>query len=243
MSLSDKNKAIQAKVGVAADGIWGDNSADAVIKALGIQYPAPAPSASWGGMAPKPDGGFKDLTVNAVNYCGTEEGIVLEAYKDSGGVWTWAMGVTNASGHQVYPRYLDKPQPLQDCVNVSVWLMRQTYLPAVLRAFTGYALAENELAAALSFQWNTGAIENTSWVGMVKSGDRAGAEKFLRTHYLNGGTLQGRRDSEANLFFKGVWPVSAMSPQYPVSKPSYSPSWGKAVMVDLRTAIKTALAA
>lgn len=50
------------------------------------------------------------------------EGIVTEAYKDSVGVWTWSVGVTDASGHTVFPRYKDRPQPLEHCIGVYLWL-------------------------------------------------------------------------------------------------------------------------
>lgn len=185
--------------------------------------------------------GRTDLTTNSALFTFSLEGMVPEAYKDGGGVWTWAGGVTNASGHEVYPRYKDNPQPLQTCCDVSVWLLREKYLPAVLQAFSGFPLTENELAAATSFHWNTGAIGKTDWVKMVKAGDRSGAEKFLRTHYLNGGALQSRRDAEADLFFKNKWPVSLKVPVYQVAKPSYSPAWGSSKLTDLSTEVSAAL--
>lgn len=40
------------------------------------------------------------LTPRIVAAIAHEEGLVLEAYRDSVGVWTWALGVTNASGHE-----------------------------------------------------------------------------------------------------------------------------------------------
>lgn len=184
-----------------------------------------------------------DLTPRAVCFVASKEGLVQEAYKDSVGVWTWALGVTNASGHEVYPRYKDKPQDIQKCVDVSVWLMRNTYLPPVLKAFSGYALKEHELAAALSWHWNTGRILSTDWVGMVKAGKRSEARKFMEEHYLNSGTLTGRRKLEAALFFDAKWPSSLQVPVYPVAKPSYSPAWGKAKLMDLTEAATKALAA
>jgi len=42
----------------------------------------------------------------------SHEGIVPEAYKDSKGIWTWGIGVTSASGHKVFPRYVDNPQTI-----------------------------------------------------------------------------------------------------------------------------------
>lgn len=186
------------------------------------------------------DAATSDLTARAVCYCASEEGLVREAYKDGVNVWTWALGVTNASGHEVYPRYKDNPQSLEKCVEVSVWLMQNTYLPPVLKAFEGYALKDHELAAALSFHWNTGAILTTNWVKLVKEGERSQARTFLETHYLNNGTLKARRLREAALFFDGEWP-SLKVPVYPVSKPSYSPAWGKGEMIDLLGTVEAVL--
>ena len=85
------------------------------------------------------------------------EGIVREAYKDSVGVWTWSIGVTDASGHLV-GRYKDNPQSLERCFEIFEWLLRTRYLPAVQEAFAGHELKEHELGGALSFHYNTGAI-------------------------------------------------------------------------------------
>ncbi len=181
------------------------------------------------------------LTPRAMCFTASEEGLVQEAYLDSVNVWTAFLGVTNASGHEVYPRYKDAPQDMQKCVDVSVWLMREKYLPDVLAAFDGYTLKEHELAAALSFHWNTGAIKKTDWVKMVKAGDRSGARKFLETHYLNNGTLDARRKREAALFFDAKWPASMLVPVYPVAKPSYKPAWGKAKSLDIMLYLEKAL--
>lgn len=183
-----------------------------------------------------------ELTPKAVAYSLSEEGMVREAYKDNTGVWTWAGGVTNASGHEVYPRYLDKVQTLEKCLEVTIWLMRERYLPAVRKAFAGHELTEAQLAAAVSFHWNTGAITNTGWVRDVLAGKPISARSFLISHYLNNGTLAARRKREAALFFDGVWPASLLCPVYPVRKPSYTPNWGKAERIDLLPQITQALA-
>ena len=62
------------------------------------------------------------------------EGIVREAYRDSVGVWTWSVGITDASGHRV-GRYRDHPQPLSRCLEIYLWVLQNRYLPAVLQAF------------------------------------------------------------------------------------------------------------
>ena len=93
----------------------------------------------------------------------SHEAIVREAYKDSVGVWTWGVGVTDASGHKVQ-RYIDSPQTIERCLEIYVWLLRTRYAPAVRKAFEGHNLSEHEFAAALSFHYNTGAIGRATWV-------------------------------------------------------------------------------
>lgn len=158
-----------------------------------------------------------ELTPKVVAYLAREEGLCTEAYKDSEGIWTWALGVTNASGHQVFPRYKDNPQDLQKCFDVSVWLLREKYLPTVLRA--DKTLTEPQLAAALSFHWNSGRFAKYA-------GD------FSRSVEIrNRGDLDARRKREQDLYYKGIWP-SLRCPIYPVSKKSYSPVFSKGQMID-----------
>lgn len=171
----------------------------------------------------------------------SHEAIVPECYKDSEGIWTWGVGVTNKSGHSVHPRYHDKPQPLEHCIGVYLWLLRNNYLPDVLAAFGDRPLTENELGAALSFHYNTGAIRSTKWVRMVLDGDTAAARTFLTTHYLNGGDLTERREKEAALFFDGKWSNDGRTMVYPVRKPSYAPHWSAGKRIDVRPMIEALL--
>lgn len=170
------------------------------------------------------------------------EAIVCEAYKDSEGVLTWGVGVTNASGHHV-ERYKDNPVSIQRCLEVYEWLIRTKYLPAVLRAFDGYPLSEAELGGALSFHWNTGGIGRADWVKSVKAGKRDGA----RREFMNWSSpreIIGRRKAERSLFFDGVWTGDGLVTVYKrVRKPSYAPDWGSAVQVDIRPALAEAMKA
>ena len=175
-------------------------------------------------QVPERNDGMTALTPRVVAYLAHEEGLVREAYLDSVKVWTWALGVTNASGHQVYPRYKDKPQSLQHCLEVSIWLMRERYLPPVLRAFDGFDLTEAQLAAALGFHWNTGAIGRATWVKNYCDGDVEAAHGAI-LNWSSGGLLTARRKREQALFFDGIWPADMRVPVYPVRKPSYTPDF------------------
>lgn len=165
----------------------------------------------------------------------SHEGIVLEAYKDSKGIWTWGIGVTNSSGHRVL-RYKDNPQTLQRVFEVFEWLVRTKYLPPVLKAFN-QPLSEAQLAAALSFHYNTGAIGRASWVKSFNNGDlRKAREQFM--NWKSPPEIIGRRTAERDLFFDGVWSNKGTATLYTkVNKPSYSPNWASAKKVNVMEAL------
>lgn len=163
------------------------------------------------------------LTPRVVAYLAHEEGLCLEAYKDGGGVWTWALGVTNRSGHKVFPRYKDNPQSIERCFEVSTWLIKEKYLPAVVKASPN--LTESQLAAALSFHWNSGRYPDY-------------AEDFSKSVEIrNRGDLDKRRKTEQELYYEGKWP-SLLCPIYPVSKKTYQPIFSKGQMIDPMKYIK-----
>lgn len=168
------------------------------------------------------------------------EGLVLEAYKDSVGVLTWGFGVTNASGHRV-GRYLGKPSTVERAVEVYEWLLRTKYLPGVVRAFKGRKLTEEQLTAALSFHWNTGAIERASWVDAFLAGDIAAArQRFML--WSKPREIIGRRQAERNLFFDGKWSGDGVIPHFTRVRASGTPDWGSVRLIDIRPAVRAALA-
>lgn len=169
------------------------------------------------------------------------ESIVLEAYKDSKGIWTWGIGVTDASGHKV-GRYKDNPQALDHVLRVYLWLLRERYIPDVVKAFTGFRLTEAQFAAALSFHYNTGAILKADWVAKVKAGDMAGARKaFL--NYRRPPEIIPRREKERNLFFDGKWSHPCRPLLLGVRKPSYQPDWKSPKRIDVSADLEKAMAA
>lgn len=162
----------------------------------------------------------------------SHEGIVREAYKDSKGIWTWGVGVTSASGHNV-SRYKDNPQPIQKVLEIYKWLLETRYLPDVLKAFDGVELTESQLAAALSFHYNTGAILRASWVKSFKRGNVSKSRvEFMR--WSSPKEIIPRRKAERDLFFDGRWSNTGKATIYErVRKPSYTPDWGSAKSIDI----------
>lgn len=184
--------------------------------------------------APVPDGRLSTRTMAEII---SHEGIVPEAYKDSKGVWTWGIGVTDASGHKVL-RYKDNPQPLRKVFDIFDWLLRTKYLPDVQRAFTR-PLTEEQLTAALSFHYNTGAIGRAEW---VKSFNK-GKDDLARDQIMNWKTpkeIIKRREKERDLFFDGKWSNDGTALIYSqVNKPSYTPKQSSAERINIEEELKT----
>lgn len=169
------------------------------------------------------------------------EALVREAYKDSVGVWTWSIGVTNASGHAVHPRYKDAPQTIDHCFKIYVWLLETKYASAVRQAFAGHALTEAQFAAALSFHYNTGAILTADWVKQWKAGEIAQA----RTAFMNWrkpAEIIPRREKERDLFFDGKWSGTGKVRVLGVRKPSYQPDFTSRETVDALPILQRLLA-
>ena len=167
------------------------------------------------------------LSLRTVVELADHEGLVLEAYKDVRGIWTWGVGVTSASGHRV-ERYIDNPSTIQRAIEVYEWLLRTKYLPDVLEAFRGHRLSESQLAAALSFHYNTGAIKRARWVRLWKAGDIEGARRSFMS-WSRPQAIIPRRRAEQRLFFDGVWSSDGQVLIFDVAKPSYRPVRPRAV--------------
>ena len=180
------------------------------------------------------------LTPRVLQELVEHEAIVREAYKDSKGIWTWGIGVTDRSGHLV-ERYIDNPQTIERVLEIFVWLVRNVYMPPVLREFDGYPLTEEQFAAALSFNYNTGAIESASWPDLVKMGEMDAARaSFMQ--WRKPAEIIERRKKEAALFFDGVWSQDGRASVIPVRKPSYQPAFAKAEQIDICEDLRRALA-
>lgn len=174
---------------------------------------------------------MKDITQKMLVEIAAHEGLVREAYKDSVGVWTWGAGVTSASGHDV-ERYIGNPQPMEKVLEVYQWLLREKYLPDVLEAFQGHVLQEHELAAALSFHWNTGGIKRASWVKHYKAGDLTASRKAFMS-WRKPAEIIPRREAERDLFFDGVWTNDGKATEYTKVTKAGNIVWSSAKRVQL----------
>lgn len=178
------------------------------------------------------------ITLNMALELLHHEALVLEAYKDSKGIWTWSVGVTNASGHPV-TQYIDRPQSIAVCLAAYIALLRTKYGPAVEKAF-GRRLTEAQFTAALSFHYNTGAVGKADWVQSYLNGNIAQAKKEIM-NWRSPPEIIGRRTAERDLFFDNVWSNDGKTTILGARKPSYQPDWKSAKRVDIRADLRTAL--
>lgn len=179
------------------------------------------------------------ITVRVASEIGAHEAIIREAYKDSVGVWTWSVGLTNSSGHNV-ERYIDRVQTMEHCLEIYLWAL-ETYATEVRRVFRGHNLSEAEFTAALSFHWNTGGINRATWVKKWVAGDRAGARRSMATSWRKPSSLNARRDKEMALFFDGVWSGDGKITEFKIHRSSHTPNWSSARRVDIRPELSALL--
>lgn len=168
----------------------------------------------------------------------SHEAIVRQAYKDSVGVWTWSVGLTSATGHNV-ERYIGKPQTLEHCLKIFVWALER-YAIDVREAFKGQELTKSQFAAALSFHWNTGGIKKASWVKSFLAGDIKGARKSFMS-WNKPKEIIPRRTKDRDLFFDGKWSNTGTMTEYTKVKSNGTPDWSSAKKINIKSELSLAL--
>lgn len=168
----------------------------------------------------------------------SHEGIVREAYKDSVNVWTWGVGITSKSGHNV-ERYIKNPQSLEHCISVYVWALKK-YAEDVEKAFYPIVLDEHQFAAALSFHYNTGAILKATWVKSWKAGKISQAKKEIM-NWRSPKEIIPRREKERDLFFDGVWSNNGSAVEYTRVFSNGQIDWKSRRVIDITKDVALAL--
>ncbi len=137
-----------------------------------------------------------------VAFIAAQEGVVTRAYRDAAGIWTIGVGHTAAAGAPV-------PKAGMTISRDEAYLILARDLPRyearVERRLPGSAA--HVFDGAVSFDFNTGAIDRASWVAAFGEGKREIARGALMRWTTTGGrTLAGlvrRREAEARLIFEG----------------------------------------
>lgn len=179
------------------------------------------------------------ITARTALELASHEGLVRQAYKDSVGVWTWSIGITNASGHNV-ERYIGKPQTLERCLEVYVWALEK-YADDVRRVFKDKPLNEHQFAAAVSFHYNTGGIARASWVKKWLAVDVAGAKKDFM-NWSKPKEIIPRRQKERDLFFDGKWSNNGTVTEYTRVKANGQIDWSSAKRTNIKNEMESVFA-
>lgn len=161
----------------------------------------------------------------------SHEAVIRQAYKDSVGVWTWSVGLTSATGHDV-ERYIDKPQTLETCMAVYVWALEK-YFEDVKKRFGKLPMKKSEITAALSFHWNTGKIKTAGWPKLLIDGKKTAARQSFLT-WMKPKSLKERRTREADLLFDGKWHNKGTMTEYTKLTLKHTPVWSSAILVDVK---------
>lgn len=167
------------------------------------------------------------------------EALIRQTYKDSVGVLTWCVGMTNATGHRV-ERYIGKPQTVQHCMNLYAWAL-ENYADGVRQAFKGLKISKGQFAAALSFHWNTGAIKTATWVKHFRAGEIAAARKAIM-NWKKPTEIEGRRKKERALFFDGVWSNDGTMLEFTRVTSRMTPDWDSGKRINVATELRQAFA-
>ncbi len=145
-----------------------------------------------------------------VAFIAAHEGVVTRAYRDAAGRWTIGVGHTAAAGppKPASGMVISRARAFQILADDLAQFERR-----VSAALPG--VRQHEFDGAVSFDFNTGAINRASWVKRFRAGDRAGARARLMLWTKAGGrTVAGlvrRREDEARLIFDGDY--GAIGPQ------------------------------
>lgn len=160
----------------------------------------------------------------------SHEAIVLRRYRDSKGIWTIGVGHTKNAGGL-------NPETFTGRLTVeeAFALFRKDlakFEARVNRAFTR-PLTQHEFDAAVSFDFNTGAINRAAWVRHFNAGNRAAAVKAIM-NWTKPKEITERRRKEQTLFATGRYSGGGMATIYEANSKGQV-LWGQGKRVNLKT--------
>lgn len=181
------------------DGIWGDLTEAGYKKFLLILPPAPPVVNPSTPQLP----GLMKMSESGLVMLKRFEGIRLNAYDDSTGVWTIGYGHTQG----VKPGMVITKQKADELLAVDI-----RPCEATINHLVKVPITQNQFDALVSLAFNIGvtAIRNSTLIRKLNLGNFAGvADEFVRWNKAKGRVLEGltkRRVDEAKLFMKDVKP-------------------------------------
>lgn len=156
------------------------------------------------------------------------EGIVLSRYKDSKGIWTIGVGHTAAAGGLDPQKFYGKlsVEEVLDMLAIDI----AKYEKRVNNAIK-VKVAQHEYDAAVSFDYNTGAIHKATWVQNLNAGDRKLAAKNFM-NWKKPPEIIDRRTAERDLFRDGIYPAPTAT-IYPATADGRV-QWGQGKRVNVK---------
>jgi lysozyme len=142
------------------------------------------------------------------------EAIVLSPYRDVKDIWTIGVGHTKMAGG-IDPAKFKGQLTLAGALHVFRTDLAK-YERRVAKAFTR-PLSQHEFDAAVSFDFNTGAIDRATWVETFNAGNRELAIQQIM-NWQKPPQIIPRRQKEQALFATGHYSASGTATVYPASK-------------------------
>jgi lysozyme len=156
------------------------------------------------------------------------EAIVLTPYRDVKDIWTIGVGHTAMAGG-INPAKFRGQLTLAGALHVFRTDLAK-YERRVAKAFKR-ALTQHEFDAAVSFDFNTGAIDRATWVETFNAGDRELAIQQIM-NWQKPLQIIPRRQKEQKLFGSGHYSASGTAIVYPATKTG-AVLWNAGKRVDL----------
>jgi lysozyme len=144
---------------------------------------------------------YRDISAEGRQLVKEFEGLYLEAYQDEVGIWTigWGhTGLNHNDGTVFRGRKITREKAEE------LFTRDMDFFEGRVERLISMALNADEFAALVSFDFNTGGLQDSTLRRLLNAGDRSGAaEQFPRWNKAGGTVLAGltrRRLSERNLF-------------------------------------------
>jgi lysozyme len=167
-----------------------DDAYQAFLLALAPQLPIPVA-----------ENKYRDISAEGRQLVKEFEGLYLEAYQDEVGIWTIGWGHTGLS-HNDGTVFRGRKITLEKAEEL--FTRDMDFFEGRVERLISVPLNGDEFSALVSFDFNTGGLEDSTLRRLLNAGDRRGAaEQFARWNKAGGAVLAGltrRRMSERNLF-------------------------------------------
>jgi len=165
----------------------------------------------------------------------SHEGIVNAPYKDSVGVWTVGIGHTASAG---FPNPALKRGEYSMAEIMEIFRRDIAKFEARVRKAFTRPLTQEQFDAAVSFDFNTGGIDDATWVKKFNAGDMAGARKAFM-FWSKPKEIIPRREKERGLFFSGKYSSGGFATLYPANTKGVV-LWSRGKRVDVLALMKAA---